>query len=96
MIKDDKAKTKETLLNLIAIICHLPLLLAPFVPEAMERLASFLGQPNMLEPTIGETKWHFSLPQTLTLSSSIKPLFEKIEETTVAEERQRLKQKGSE
>lgn len=92
-IRGDEAQTQKALLNLIAIIYHLPILLAPFIPSAMERLSSFLGAPAMLKPTIGENKWHLSLPQTLTLSSSIKPLFEKVEEATVAEERQRLKQK---
>lgn len=91
-IRSDKAKVKETLLNLIVIIYHLSILLFPFVPFAAKRLSSLLSASEVLEPHIGKNAWRFSPPQMLILSSVIQPLFEKIDEAQIKEERQRLHQ----
>ena len=74
VIKEDKKKAKAVVVDALAIIDALQTLLYPFVPESAKKLEKILGGKK----------------GSITLASSIKPLFKKIDERNIAKEAEKL------
>ena len=90
--KEEEAKAKEHTINALLIVDNLATLLYPFIPSSIEKLFDVLGKDKkFLKGAIGKNQWGYSSPDGLTISSTIEPLFKKLEPKNIEKERERLK-----
>lgn len=88
MIKTDKEKAGEIMVNLLQLLANLAVLLHPFLPEMSGNIRQFLGEAE-LTPEVGQDHWQrFSFAvDRLGEISGLRPLVAKLElEVVLADE----------
>lgn len=91
LIKRNKQKTKEVIINSLFIIDSLRILLFPFIPESSEKLNSLLGYKKKSFLKEGYEQWILSNGnRTIKIAGKINPLFSKIDTRNIEKEIQTL------
>lgn len=78
VIKEDKDRASQLMLDLINIVEAIRNIIRPFLPEAYKTLTEMLGLDIEVE-TVGKDLWEFKGIKEFSNLGEVKPLFQKIE-----------------
>lgn len=91
LVKENKQKTKEVVINSLFIIDALRVLLYPFIPKSMEKLNLFLGYKQKFSFKEGNDQWILlKKNRTVKIAEKIALLFQKIDKRNIEKEIQTL------
>lgn len=89
VVKEDKKKAGNTLFNCIQIINALRILLAPYLPDSMDKLSEMIGQKKLVWE-VGKNLWHFDEVKAGTKLGKVEILFKKLDPEVVKENVEKL------
>ena len=84
LIKSDRKEAEQVMYNLLQLVEAFRILIAPFLPEAHEKLSKMLGRES-LEPIVGDdnNEWKFVEVKETKLSGEVEVLFQKLDKEEV-------------
>ena len=85
-IKQEREAAAKSVYTILCVLSALKTIFYPILPFSSEKLHSFLG----FEGSVEETGWSFQLPVVGQKLGEPQPLFNKLDESVVAEENSRL------
>ncbi|HLD03141.1 MAG TPA: methionine--tRNA ligase [Candidatus Dojkabacteria bacterium] len=88
VIKSDKNKAGEILINLLNLIENFIVLISPYLPGSAEKLAGMLGEDaETLTPVVGKDKWQAQFRKKFKLVGAVEILFNKLDKEKVLMEK---------
>lgn len=84
-VREDKKRAQKEILDFLYIASNLRVLLHPFTPSSSDTLGRYLGTGKLV-PRKGTPLWEPAVPEKIRISSSLAPLFPKIDKERVEEE----------
>ncbi len=87
VIKNDEEKARTIMLNLLNLLSALNTMLLPYLPNSMHKMAAMMGIGND-ELGVGEDAWKLTVRTGFKLTTTVEPLFPKLDKETVLSEKE--------
>jgi len=85
-IKDDRDSAAAAISTALVVICSLKTVLYPFLPFSSEKLHQLLG----FDGSVSDAGWKLTVPRSGQLLAHPEPLFVKLDDSIVDQEKERL------
>jgi methionyl-tRNA synthetase len=88
VIKTDKSKAEQIILNQLNIIENLKVMMSPLIPNSAMKISSMLSSKiDIMEPEVGVNKWQLIKSDKFELVGSVDLLFSKLDKEVVLNEK---------